>query len=407
MIVVDFETFVSEPLIRTEAVKVMKSFLEVSPMSFPIEFACSLVSVASQGRVLVEGGVVLEADEFRQISIQILKSLAHNNYQTVARASGFKVLLDAVLDPHGKNGFEIKDNGRQSENTSQQRARSDRSLADSIILTILYLLDDPKSRAFLRSYIDLRVIFAPFIELDTVNDPRTQERRQNAKNAIVCMMRTWTGIVLLTSDPDCLPKLVSLIEFKISENVKLDIIDCIIELFAPLISHITPSLIMRSKESQRFYSNEQLGGSAHDIPWGKHMQSDLLGFERTHSSPSNTPKGTPPKRPSIGKTMINAAKSALPSGLSRGMESSNSKSTDGTPQKFSLGISSLLWDISKSSKASTIDEKKWGGLRGKEMKKTKGLTDRRSSYLPSELSGLHVDRLGIRVSLFQAHIYDI
>ena len=91
MIVVDFELFVNETLIRTEAVKIMKAFMEIAPMAFPLEFASSLVSVAQQGRFMSVNGVV-EADEFRFIALDILKSLAYTNYPVVAQVNGFKVL---------------------------------------------------------------------------------------------------------------------------------------------------------------------------------------------------------------------------------------------------------------------------------------------------------------------------
>ena len=91
MVVVDFELFMNESLIRTEAVKIMKAFMEIAPMAFPLEFASSLVSVAQQGRYLSMNGVV-EADEFRFVALEILTSLAYTNYPVVAQVNGFKIL---------------------------------------------------------------------------------------------------------------------------------------------------------------------------------------------------------------------------------------------------------------------------------------------------------------------------
>ena len=207
MIVVDFET--SENLNRTEAVKIIKTYLENAPFSFPVEFASSLVAVASSVRSNTGGSEAdkcVEADAFRHTALEILRGLCTTNYTVVAQVNGFKVMLDAVLDPLGKNGIESKS---ASKDFGEEEEEAGRDLADSIILAILFLLDEPKSRLFVRPYIDLKAILAPFVDLDTATERATHERRMYAKAAIVSMMRSWTGIILLTSDPECLPKLIS------------------------------------------------------------------------------------------------------------------------------------------------------------------------------------------------------
>ena len=161
-------------------------------------------------------------------------------------------IVGTILDPGGYNGLHIKSNNK-NKNSDTENEHVYRSVAESITLVILYLLDDPKSRAYLRPYVDLKNILAPFFDVDTDNEKIASQRRMHAKNAIVCMMRSWAGIVLLTSDADCLPRLVSLIESKVNEAVKVDLIECITELFEPLVSKVTPSLIRLKRDRQQYY----------------------------------------------------------------------------------------------------------------------------------------------------------
>ena len=95
MIIVDFET--AETFMRTEAVKIIKKYMELSPMTFPIEFAGSLAAVASHDTSGAGNPVtIIEGDMFRLVSLEILRSLASTNYMVVAHVNGFKVLYVCI-----------------------------------------------------------------------------------------------------------------------------------------------------------------------------------------------------------------------------------------------------------------------------------------------------------------------
>ena len=94
-----------------QAFKLMKRILVLSPQLFPVSFARSLVAVVN-----------FKDDSFRKYCLEFLKELALLNVNLVAQVNGFSCLLNAVIDP------------------------ADKDMATSILLTILYLLNNPEIR---------------------------------------------------------------------------------------------------------------------------------------------------------------------------------------------------------------------------------------------------------------------
>lgn len=96
---------------RMQALKVMEKVQQVASDIYPLAFARSLVAVANY-----------KEDNFRKICIDSLRDLALSNPGLVAAVDGFAPLMDAVLEPITQ------------------------PMADSILLTIIYLLNDPITR---------------------------------------------------------------------------------------------------------------------------------------------------------------------------------------------------------------------------------------------------------------------
>ena len=244
LVLVDFEKKGVERFIRDESRKLIKVFLDMSPKSFPIELASSLVAVAGA-----------EGDQFRKVALEYLCTLATVNYEVVVLVNGFKTMLDAVLDP----------------------AMSE--VSENILIAILFLLDDPRIRAVVQPCVDIKSILSPFIDFDSAAEPISERKRSRAKAAIITIMRTWTGLMLFTSDtqvttsqasapvsgggavsggastamkgasmkttkssdgkePGGLKIFVDLLENKgVPKVIQEDILDCITELFGPLVSN--------------------------------------------------------------------------------------------------------------------------------------------------------------------------
>ena len=96
---------------RMQALKIIERVQQIAPELFPVGFARSLVAVANY-----------KDDSFRKICIEALRDLSLTNPSLVAAVDGFTPMMDAVLEPITQ------------------------SLADSIVLVIIYLLNDPATR---------------------------------------------------------------------------------------------------------------------------------------------------------------------------------------------------------------------------------------------------------------------
>eukprot|EP01035_Chromulina_nebulosa_P018274 gene18274-23951_t len=161
----------------------------------------SLVAVANQ-----------KDDQLRRISLEALRILCVSNTKVFAVSNGLNVLIDAVLDP----------------NTSD--------LAESLLLSLAHALNDDNSRKHLNPFLDLRTLLSPLTDLDTDSSVDQIQRWTAAKVALVILMRTWTGIILITSDELGLPTLVSMLkDSKISVELQNIMIDAISEIFEPII----------------------------------------------------------------------------------------------------------------------------------------------------------------------------
>lgn len=108
---------------RMQSIKLIRKYTSIMPNDFPISFVRSLVAVAAN----VE-------DSFRRVTIEVLRELSLVNSHLVAACYGFKVLIEAVIDP-----------------TLQD-------IAEPILMTILQLVSDPKSRGNIRVILNQRIL---------------------------------------------------------------------------------------------------------------------------------------------------------------------------------------------------------------------------------------------------------
>jgi rapamycin-insensitive companion of mTOR len=74
-------------------------------------------------------------------------------------------------------------------------------MAEPILLTLLFLVNDPIRRSFVRPSLDLQVLLSPFTNTDVPPGGERSSRLEIARSMVVTMMRTWPGLFILTSDP--------------------------------------------------------------------------------------------------------------------------------------------------------------------------------------------------------------
>lgn len=181
---------------RVQAMKVIRRVMEIDATQMPRSLVASIVSIASH-----------KDDNMRRVCLETLRELALSNIDIVAAANGVKVLVDAILEP------------------------SFQDLADSLLLTLLMILNEPATRRFIEPFMDSQILLAPFTDTDL---PAGNERRQRwmaSRNAVVTMMRSWTGIVVLTSNPQGLQSLIQLLVRPVGDDVQKAVLSTICEIF--------------------------------------------------------------------------------------------------------------------------------------------------------------------------------
>ena len=108
---------------RMQALKLIRKFMSIASDIFPSAFARSLVAIASH-----------KDEHLRRVCMETLRELMVANPKLIAAVNGLSVLLEAVLEP------------------------SYQDIAEPILLSLMYLLNDPKSRKFIRPYLDLHTL---------------------------------------------------------------------------------------------------------------------------------------------------------------------------------------------------------------------------------------------------------
>lgn len=161
---------------RMQALKLVKQMIVVDPSQLSRTIVNSLVSVAEQPK-----------DDFRRISLDAIRELVLVNPQIVSSCNGIRTIVDSILD------------------------QTCQDIASSLTLTLLFLLDQDSTRRVLRPSVDLLKLLSVFTETSTPNSPEKEARCAAAHRALVTIMRSWTGILCLTSDPNGLRSLIQLL----------------------------------------------------------------------------------------------------------------------------------------------------------------------------------------------------
>jgi hypothetical protein len=108
---------------RMQALKIMTKFLDLFPAQFPLGFARSLVAIAAE-----------KGDNFRRVALETLRELGIKNPKVAHEADAFRVLFDAVIDP------------------------STSDLSETILLSMLHLLNSAETRKYVRPQLDLQCL---------------------------------------------------------------------------------------------------------------------------------------------------------------------------------------------------------------------------------------------------------
>lgn len=186
---------------RMQALKFARRVTEVAPQLLPRPLARSLVVVAGES-----------GDNFRRVALEAVRAAAVTPgcIRVIAQSGGVSVLLEAAMEP---------------------------SLADlsaSLLLSILLVLNNPASRQFVRPTA-LHEILGAFSEGIGERDPGSElvERWCMARNAVLAVLKSWTGMLLLGGDNHGLASLVVMLHQPLHFKLLLVILDTLAQALHP------------------------------------------------------------------------------------------------------------------------------------------------------------------------------
>lgn len=161
---------------RMQALKLVRCIMHIDPSLMTRTILQALVSVAETPK-----------DDFRRLCLDCIRELVIVNPALVASCNGIRLIVSAILDS------ECQD------------------IASSLTLTLLYLMDSHHTRKYMRPHIEIQKLFAVFLDTSSPNTRPKEVKRAAAHKALVTIMRSWTGILSLCSDPGGLRSLINLL----------------------------------------------------------------------------------------------------------------------------------------------------------------------------------------------------
>uniref|UniRef100_A0A6G1S4P4 Rapamycin-insensitive companion of mTOR n=1 Tax=Aceria tosichella TaxID=561515 RepID=A0A6G1S4P4_9ACAR len=239
---------------RIQALRLVRKFLSISPHLFPPAFTRSLIAIAQDGQV--------EHDILTRACWAILAELSIISPRSATRDTqncAFNAIMDAALtgnQPHG--------------------------MCESLISTLLYMLNWPQYRCLIRGDLDLQIFVAPFTDShytapvakdqkQRINqaakfDVDPHDQRENkftaAKITLISILRSWQGLIYLCEPQSsecnlvsnsCLKSLINMLYLPYND-VRRRLIDLIFELlYLPL-----PDTLSDFETGLKFLDKHQL-----------------------------------------------------------------------------------------------------------------------------------------------------
>ncbi|CAG5123187.1 unnamed protein product [Candidula unifasciata] len=157
---------------RIHAVKLMRQIIKTSPFKFPSSLLYALVAIGNDG--------ASERDRMVRVCLETICELALSNTDLVAKCGAIQTLIWNILDCH-------------------QYPR----LNEALTATIIFMLNHPRTRHYIRPQVDLERLLAPFTDSHfrySLEDGRSEERDSRfiaSKMAVITVMRSWPGLIRL------------------------------------------------------------------------------------------------------------------------------------------------------------------------------------------------------------------
>mmetsp|Transcript_15192 Transcript_15192/g.45499 ORF Transcript_15192/g.45499 Transcript_15192/m.45499 type:complete len:1087 (+) Transcript_15192:76-3336(+) len=220
--------------LRTAALRVIRTYASV-PNFLPVLFKLRLDVFISR---CLERGKDLESD--RAEALNVIRAILQHASELVPRGiiNTLVALAEQADDACHAVGLSILCEAavRRPELISlcggirtivQSASRVRKALQETVVITILYLFNDISSRKYLRSSgAELRTALSPLTDIHEIEGVYKEKVWMTTRTALVTMMRSWAGLICLTSDDLCLRAMVNVLRLS---NVEL--VDIVLDAF--------------------------------------------------------------------------------------------------------------------------------------------------------------------------------
>jgi rapamycin-insensitive companion of mTOR len=148
---------------REQTLKLIRSFIEYRGVKY-----------INQGIVRAVVAIAEQQDSrLRSIALETLAELTILDVSLTVRSGGLRVLIQALID--GQPG-----------------------ISEVLIQSVLYVLDTPDKRCYLRPGVELETIIAPFTE--SSKGANYEERLKNSAKMVTTLIKSWAGIFYMSAN---------------------------------------------------------------------------------------------------------------------------------------------------------------------------------------------------------------
>ncbi|XP_052097251.1 rapamycin-insensitive companion of mTOR-like [Mytilus californianus] len=202
---------------RIHAIKLIRKIAHVAPQKLSSSLVYPLVAIGNDGNH--------ERDRMVRISLATICEIAFLNPELLALCGGISTIIRAALDCH-------------------QYPR----INESLVSTILYLLNHPRTRHLIKFNTDLEQLLAPFTDChyrfsadssDGSTGEDKEHRFASSKMAVIAIMKSWPGILrFCRPDGSGLQSIVGILYLPFPE-IRQGILDILYDLFRLQVPEFT------------------------------------------------------------------------------------------------------------------------------------------------------------------------
>ncbi|KAI8586531.1 Rapamycin-insensitive companion of mTOR, N-term-domain-containing protein [Geranomyces variabilis] len=209
---------------REQALKLIRQFIDIPGGAevLPQNLARITVAVAEQ-----------VDDRLRSICLETLCELAIRNMPLLTFAGGTGIIFGALLD-------------------------GPRELIESLVRTVLFMLDSQETRSYLRPAVELEMIMSHFTDAYS-RGPANEEKLTACARAVTLLFKSWTGLIYLCLDNKrAIRSIVESLRLPYDENRKI-LLEMLFEIFQIDVPKWYPDFLSaRSRFGNQYPLHEDL-----------------------------------------------------------------------------------------------------------------------------------------------------